>query len=138
MSLLHRRMMMAKELIKELFNINTARTDADSWRNVEYTIVDGALTITNAQYTWSSVNVYFDNCVKGKTYKLTFKMKTEREDYPACQIIIDNKNTNIKAQSPATVEFTCGDDIPFLRAFWSTNKSETLPITYYDFVLEEV
>lgn len=129
---------MAKELVKELFNINTARTDAESWRYIEYSIADGTLTITQGSYTWSPVNVYFDNCVKGKNYQLTFKMETERERYPSCQIVIDGKNTNLKEQSPTTIEFTCGDDVPFLRAFWSTSKKETLPITYYDFVLEEI
>lgn len=138
MSLLHRRMMMAREVVSKLFDINTARTDVESWRGIEYTIKDGALTITNGSYTWSPVYVYFDNCIKGKTYRLTFKMETERETYPSCQMRIDGKGTNIKAQSPATITFTCGDDVPNLWAFWSTNKAETLPITYYDFVLEEI
>lgn len=138
MSLLRRRMMMAMERVKELFNINTARTGVDSWREIVYTIKDGELTIISGQYTWSSVMVYFDNCVKDKTYQLTFKIKTERETLPSCQIVIDDVNTTIRAQSPTTITFTCGDNVPFFKAFWSTSKLETLPITYYDFVLEEV
>lgn len=138
MSLLHRRMMMAMEVAKELFNINTARTSTDSWRGIEYTIKDGALTITNGKYTWSPVNVYLDNCIKGKTYQLTFSMKTEREKYPTCQISIDGKNISAKEQSPATITFTCGDEVPIFKAFWSTTTPETLPITYYDFILEEI
>lgn len=138
MSLLHRRMMMARGVVAKLFDINTARTSVDSWRGIEYTIKDGALTITKGNYTWSPVNVYFDNCVKGKSYQLTFKMETEREIYPMCQVDVDGSSLNIGAQSPATITFACGDDAPFLRAYWSTSKAEILPITYYDFTLEEM
>lgn len=135
---MYRRMMMAREMVAKLFDINTARTSVDSWRGIEYEIKDGALTITKGGYTWSQVSVYFDNCVKGKTYQLIFKMETEREVYPSCQVDIDGKNMSIKAQSPATITFTCGEDVPFFKAFWSTSKAETLPITYYDFVLKEI
>lgn len=136
MSLLRRRMMQ-ENTSKELFDINAARTDA--WRNVVYTIQDGALTITSASYMWTSVYYYLDNCKEGKTYQISFRISTEREVNPSCLVDTDGTKTNGKrTDNPQKITFTCGEETPILYLYWSNSSNETLPITYYDIKLEEV
>lgn len=131
---------MMKQVVSvgKLLDIETARKETDSWRKVEYTVSDGAVTITKGSYSWSSVNVYLDNCVQGKSYKISFKCNTERETYPACAIKIDGKVISSSRGKEINISFECGTDTPILFLYFSNGGSETIPVTYYDFVLEEV
>ena len=124
--------------VGKLFDIETARKETDSWRNIEYTIYDGAITITKALYTWSSVYVYLDNCIQGKSYKISFSCSTEREEYPACGIKIDGENIRLGYAQDTEYSFECGADVPILHLAFSNGNSQTIPVTYYDFVLEEI
>lgn len=139
--LMRRRMMMQTVCTKELFNIETARIETDSWRNVEYTVSDGAITITKGSYSWTAVYVYLDNCIQGKSYNISFKCNTERESYPTCSINIDGKTTNLQRSEEIKGNggsFECGTNTPILNLYFSNNNSEKIPVTYYDFVLEEI
>lgn len=132
--------MMMKQvvIVEKLFDIETARKETYSWRNVEYTISDGAITITKGSYAWTSVYVYLDNCVQGKSYKISFKCNTERETCPSCSIRIDGNNIELGKVEEINSSFECGADKPILNLRFSNNGSETIPVTYYDFVLEEI
>lgn len=139
MSLLRRRMMMQQDVSTTgLLDIETARKETDSWRNIEYTVSDGAITITKALYTWSSVYVYLDNCIYGKSYRISFKCKTEREIIPDSAINIDGKISVISGKEEMNISFECGTDTPFLHLRFSSYEAQTIPVTYYDFVLEEI
>lgn len=139
MSLLIRRMMMQQKEEAKLFDIETARKETESWRNIKYTVSDGAVHITSGSYSWSVINVYLDNCVSGKKYKISFKCKTERTDIPQCQLNVDGVNTQFYPNNNQYAhEFTCGEEIPILRLLWSASVAATEPITYYDFLLEEI
>lgn len=122
----------------ELFDIETARKETDSWRNVEYTVSDGAITITKGSYSWTAVYVYLDNCVQGKSYNISFRCSTERETCPVCSVKIDGVNTELGAKEEVNYSFECGTDTPILYLRFSNNDSHTIPVTYYDFVLEEI
>lgn len=138
MSLLIRRMMMQQKEEAKLFDIETARKETESWRNVEYTVSDGAITITKGSYSWTSVYVYLDNCVQGKSYKISFKCNTERETYPTCIMQIDAKKIELENDGEINCSFECGTNTPILHLCFSNGGSQTIPITYYDFVLEEI
>lgn len=139
---MRRRMMMEQVVIfGKLFDIETARKETDSWRNVEYTVSDGAITITKGSYSWTAVYVYLDNCIQGKSYNISFKCNTERESYPICSVNIDGKTTNFQRTEGIKGNkgsFECGANTPILNLYFSNNGSETIPLTYYDFVLEEI
>lgn len=136
--LMRRRMMMQKKEAK-LFDIETARKETESWRNIKYTVSEGALYITSGSYLWSAISVYLDNCVSGRKYKILFKCETERTDIPSCLFDVDGVKTLFNPNNNQySYEFTCGEEIPILLLSWAASVAATEPITYYDFLLEEI
>lgn len=126
-------------MLQELFNIETARTETDSYRNVVYSISDGALTIESASYTWTGVRVYLDNCTEGKKYRISLNMRTENPNglYPVLWGCGGAINPSYNSEC-MYMEFTCTEDVPYLELLWSNAVVTDFPVTYYNFKLIEI
>lgn len=110
-----------------------------SWKAMPYERDENQITLHDGDYTWNGVLVYFDELTDGKKYH--FEFRSTSVESRQCYIKKDGKDLkmlNVNNNKKAEFDFIKENGEYSLWLSYVDGVPKLPPVTYYDFVLEEM